>query len=526
MKPLDRTALDNNSSPVKQPSSHLRLIKNALANLVRGGASGLAAVILPPFLVHHLPRASYSIWVLILQLSAYVGLLDFGIQTAVGRFVAHTSELNQLEQRNRIVSSAVGMLAVSALIASVGVGLASWQLPHLFRDMPLYLQHSAKLALLIVGVSTALALPASALMGVFVGFERYEVPAAVAAVNKLLTAFLLIYIVRHTSSLITMAWIVALVNAGTMFLQGVLFHIAAATVQLGSRWISKSAIREIVSYCVSLTIWSIMMLMISGLDTVIVGVLDFRRVAPYALAASLLTFVMGLQNALFSVMIPRAAILGARGDSDSLGKLLLKSSRYGMLLLLLTGLPLIVFGKQILTIWVGPAFAGETLLILQVLVIGNIVRLSALPYSLLLIGTGQQKLVTVGPIMEGISNLTVSLWAGYHFGAIGVALGTLVGAIVGVTAHIVYNMPRTSAIHIVRKQYLSEGLMRPVLSFMPIWGILLPLVLSSRFSTSILLEVSLPIVLVTFALLWRYGLVGTERASILFQLHRQAVSKT
>ncbi len=522
MKPLHSVGDTIEKVSDNQASSHFRLVKNAVANLVRGGAAGLAAIILPPFLVHHLPRASYSVWVLILQLSAYVGLLDFGIQTAVGRFVAHTTELNQLDQRNRIVSSAVGMLIGSAAAACFGIMLAAWQLPHLFHDMPVELQNSARTALLIVGISTALSLPASALMGAFVGFERYEVPAAVAACNKLFSAFLLIFTVRYTSSLVAMAWVFGFVNFVTMILQIGLFRIAVSTVQLGIRWLSKSASKEIIDYCVSLTIWSVIMLLISGLDTVIVGVLDFRRVAPYTLAVSLLTFVMGIQNAVFSVMIPRAAILGARGDSNSLGRLLLKSSRYGMLLLLLTGLPLIIFGRQILTIWVGQVFAGETLLILQVLIVANIVRLSSLPYSLLLIGTGQQKLVTVSPIIEGISNLAVSITCGYIFGAVGVAFGTLVGAIFGVLANVIYNIPRTTAIQIARKQYLSEGLLRPLLSLAPIWAVLLPIALISKISNIVLLEITLPLLVVTSAMLWQYGLIGNERASILAQLHRHA----
>ncbi len=521
MKLLDRAQDEVESVVEHQPSSRLRLIKNALANLIRGGASGLAAIILPPFLVHHMPRASYSVWVLILQLSAYVGLLDFGIQTAVGRFVAHTTELNQIDQRNRIVSSAAGMLTVSALVAAVGIAAASWQFPHLFRDMPAALEHSAKFALLIVGISTAAALPASALMGVFVGFERYEVPAAVSAIGKLVNAFVLIALVRHTSSLMTLAWGTAAVNAVTMVVQWFLFRTAASHVELRTRWISRSASKEIIDYCVSLTIWSVIMLMISGLDTVIVGIVDFRRVAPYTLAVSLLTFVMGLQNALFSVMVPRAAVLGARGDAEALGSLLLKSSRYGMLLLLLTGLPLIVFGKQILNMWVGPAFAGETLWILQVLVFANIVRLSSLPYSLILIGTGQQKLVTISPAMEGLTNLIVSIIAGYRYGAVGVAFGTLVGAVVGILANLIYNMPRTSAIRIVRKQFLNESLLRPILSFAPIWAVVLPVGFSSNLPTAALLELAIPMAFATLALLWRYGLIGSERASILAQFHKQ-----
>ena len=52
--------------------------------MVRVMLSFLVSLVLPPFLVHRMAPTEYSAWVLILQLSAYVYLLDFGLQTAIG----------------------------------------------------------------------------------------------------------------------------------------------------------------------------------------------------------------------------------------------------------------------------------------------------------------------------------------------------------------------------------------------------------------------------------------------------------
>ena len=63
------------------------LLKNAMANVVRGSAAALVAILLPPFLTRLMSSEAYGAWSLVLQLSAFVGYLDFGIQTAIGRFV-------------------------------------------------------------------------------------------------------------------------------------------------------------------------------------------------------------------------------------------------------------------------------------------------------------------------------------------------------------------------------------------------------------------------------------------------------
>src|SRR5207244_4520329 len=107
-----------------------------------------------------------------------------------------------------------------------------------------------------------------------------------------------------------------------------------------------------------------------------------------------------------------SAVLNARGDAQKLGALLVSSTRYGMFILLAMALPLMLAGKWILHLWVGPAYAAGGLAIMQVLVLANVVRLSALPYATLLLGTGQQKKVILSPLAEGVTNLVASIAGG------------------------------------------------------------------------------------------------------------------
>ena len=64
------------------------LSTNIAASLLRVAAISLVALVLPSYLVHHLPVETYAAWILILQLGAYVSYLDLGIQTGISKFVA------------------------------------------------------------------------------------------------------------------------------------------------------------------------------------------------------------------------------------------------------------------------------------------------------------------------------------------------------------------------------------------------------------------------------------------------------
>jgi len=492
----------------------LVLLKNAAANVVRGGAAAFVAVFLPPFLTRLMPSDAFGAWSLVLQLSAFVGYLDFGIQTAVGRFVAHSNEKCDAELRDRIVSTSFAALtAAGALAIGASAGIVAL-LPHIFRQMPAVLIGDVRVAFLLVAVSLAVGLPASVFNGIFVGLQRNEVPAAVVGASRIVGAICLILVVRQGGTLVAMGTTVATVNLATYGVQYWLYRRLGGSTRLSRKLVSITTGRELSSYCLSLTVWSFATLLVLGLDVTLVGFFDFRSVAYYAVAATVITFILGLQNAIFGALLPVAAVLDARGNTSELGAILVSTTRYGMFLLLASGVPLLLAAGPVLSAWVGPEYAIHASVILRVLVIANIIRLSAVPYANLLVGTGQQRLVTISPLVEGFSNLVVSVILGALWGAVGVAVGTVVGSAVGILCNFLYNMPRSSRIAATRFDYLVNGYLRPLVCVSPFF-----LVYVLREGFSVLAAVTetrfmLLALMVSLVGIWTVGLVADERRRI------------
>lgn len=487
----------------------LRILKNAGANVARGVAAALVAVVLPPVLTRSLSPAAYGAWALVLQLSAYIVYLDFGIQTAVGRFVAYGQERSDRGYCDRMVSTAVAALAVAGLLGLTAAALAAFLLPRLFHQMPAALLAPARAAVVLVAGSLALGLPFAAFNGVFVGLHRYDIPALTVGGSRILSAVFLVLVVRRGGSLLEMGIAVAVVNLISYALQYGLVRKLAVGIRLRLSSITRDAWRELFHYCFSLSIWSFSGLLVAGVDLVLVGFFQYQEVAYYAVASTLVLFLAGLQSAIFNALLSPAAALHARGSSSALGRMLVTSTRYGTFLLLLTGIPLLLWAPGILRVWVGPLYAAHGALYLRILVIANMIRLSATPYSVLLMGTAQQKLAIGSPVLEGVTNLVVSLIGGYWFGAVGIAVGTLVGAIVGVLVHFVRNLQRTTEIRISTREFLRDGLMRPVVCVVPLLACAAWLAAASKSLLSVM--VLLSAFLLTGLLAWRCGVLESER---------------
>ena len=445
-----------------------RLAKNAAANLIRGGTAGVVSIFLPAILVRHISQIEYSVWILVLQVAAYSSYLDFGLQTAVGRYIAIANEKHDPHQRDSVFSTALVGLSIASVIAIAALIAVACTAGMLFPKVPVTLLPSMRAALLIVGFSIALGLPSSAWSGVFIGIQRNELIAAVIGGSRLISAFALVLASIHGASLVAMAIVVASLNLVSYVLLCVLVrHFSEVTFQFAL--VQRSVARDLFGYCFSLVIWSFSTLLVTGLDLLFVGRFELGALIPYALATSLVTFIAGVQSAIFGAMMPHAAVLHARSDSALLGKLVISTTRLGVVLLVLTGLPLLIYASPLFRIWVGQQYAVEGHRILIVLMVANIIRLAGMPYSVVLVASAQQKLVILSPLMEGLTNVVASIVLGMRFGAIGVAAGTLIGGVVGMLGHIVYNMPRTrKEVAFSVRTFLFSAVGLPVLTATPL----------------------------------------------------------
>src|SRR3569833_2357676 len=164
-----------------ESTSHRRkVLQGSASNIGRVVLAMSIALVLPPLMVHRLAPAEYSAWVLILQCAAYVNLLELGLQTAVGKFVAQYDTVGDLESTGRTLSSSVVLLCASAAVGILGVGALAWKAGGLFHGTPPNLITPLRYGILIVGVSTGVALPFSPFMAAFTGLQRYGIPTVIS----------------------------------------------------------------------------------------------------------------------------------------------------------------------------------------------------------------------------------------------------------------------------------------------------------------------------------------------------------
>jgi O-antigen/teichoic acid export membrane protein len=508
------TPTPSGEGPAKPAGVAKTISRNIAISLARVVFNSLVALLLPAYLVHHLPVATYSAWVLILQLGAFVSFLDLGIQTGVAKFVAEHDARGDVVEAGSHASAGFVMMTLASFLGLSLTAILAWQVPKLFHNMPEALYRDVRISVLLVGASLSFTLLCSVFSAVFVGVQQYGVPTAITVLNRSLYTLTVCIVVHYHRSLIAMGSAVALVNVSTGLLQVLAWRRKLSRILISPIGVDRKILKQMCGYCLALAVWSAAMLCISGLDVTIVGHYDFKETAYYSLATLPTNLIISIISSAFGPFLPAASALSTQRTAAAMGNILFRVTRYSTILILLIGLPLVVGAYPILHLWVGRAYALHSVKYLQILVLATMLRNLCMPYATIVMATGKQRLATASAIAEAIVNLGSSVYLARSFGAIGVAAGTLLGAFVSVGMHFTFSMHYTySTILISRIRLFVGALLRPALIAIP--SLLLVPLWRDPFGQPISLSVWLFWAAATLLTAWYATLKTDERASLL-----------
>jgi len=422
-------------------------LKNAVANVIGGAGSALFNLLLPALVVRHLGKLEFSIWSLALQILIYLQIFGFGLQTAMTKFIAHGYELNDLEDQRKTLKAGLVIVSSFVLLAVVAViGLVIFY-PLLFKNIPIELVSEFRICILLLGISAAWQLFALIPMGVFVGLHRNIIPVAGQLFIRMLSLLALWLVLKQGAGLVSLSLTMALCSALIVPINFLAIRRWASSLTTALAPLDKSRFKELLAYCGNLAVWNIAMLLVNGLSIMIVGYFDFKNVAFYSLAATIITIMVGVQQAIISPLLPAGAKLNAREETrHELAGLMIKATRICIAGLIISVLLLKFFGMIFLKTWLGNGYSSEVLELLLILSIANMIRNIALPYSMLLLAVNMQKQVRLTVVVEGVATLMASIALAYQYGALGVAYGALLGSVSGFFCNYAFNFYRTRLI--------------------------------------------------------------------------------
>lgn len=404
---------------------HRGVYKNILANSLGLLATALVGFFLTPFILHRLGNVGFGLWVLASTFTGYYGLLDFGIRSALTRYVARFAATEDWDNVGRVVSTALFTYSVICLVILLLSGGIAWYFASLFRVSPEWVR-TGKLVVLIFGAGTALGVPMGVFAGVLEGLQRFTWIGGVQVMSALLRAVLVVIALGWGRGLLALACIsVGTTLLGYLIYMLVVFRLCPQ-LRLRRTDVQKSTVHLLAGFGLVASWIAIAQQLRFQTDALVIGTfLTVQAISFFSIGAKLVSYATEAVQTMAQVFTPMSSHFDASGDLEQLRRILIVGNRYSSLLIFPMSAVLLVLGKSIIRVWVGPAYLSSYA-VLAILTVPTALYLAQAASTKVLYGMAHHSVLAQVLFLEGVSNLVLSIILLKWYGINGVALGTAI----------------------------------------------------------------------------------------------------
>jgi O-antigen/teichoic acid export membrane protein len=400
------------------------MTRSIFSNWVGLVVMAVCTAVLTPVMIHHLGAIDYGVWVFVGSVLDYYGLLDVGMRAAMFRYVGKYRGSNAREQVDRTFSSALCVVIVAGVvICAFSIGLACY-LPRVMNLRGTSPQVFSWL-LLLLGCSVGINCPIRMLATYISAHQRWDLYNAAGIASTLTRCVAIVVALEMGCGLLAVA-ITTLVVSILSLGQHIFFvRLADSQVRLSKNLITAMRIRELFGFSVKSLLVSVGDYLRFYSDSAVIAlVLNVALVAPFSVVTRLIECFKSVVIAAGGPVFGSMTELDGGSRQQEQQELLFRSTRLLALLSILGGVLLLIDGRALLRIWVGPEFLSAYPL-LAILAVGYTINLVLHPMLLIVVARGQHGGLGAWTIAEGIVNIGLSVLLGKAYGLLGIAIGTV-----------------------------------------------------------------------------------------------------
>jgi O-antigen/teichoic acid export membrane protein len=399
------------------------IARNAASSYGMRLLRGLSVLLITPYLFRKLGTGGFGTWAVMFTVATVINLLEYGVSAGVTKFVAQFHARGERRRLEDTVSGAIVVLGavgvIAALIATaIGVFASGLAAPG-ERD-------AFETGMLVLAGATVLYFPTVAYGAALTGYQRYELFNACQAAIVVTFALGTVVAIESGAGIVglSVAYGASLIFGGIGYV--LLLRRVDPELSLQPHRPTREALRRVAGFGTFTLLADSMVFIGQRMDTIVIAaVRGAATAAPFAAAIRLAGAVQSLTFPFITLLMPMASDLHSRGRHAEVISRLTIATRVAIQLTFPTAVAFSIFATDIADIWVGPDAPDITADIIAVLMAVQVLTMSAFPAEKILVGIGRVKVVAMLAVIEGVSNIAISIALVSAYGAIGAAIGTL-----------------------------------------------------------------------------------------------------
>jgi len=377
-----------------------------------------------PFLVGELGERWYGIWVAVGSLVGSYYLIDFGLATAVQRFVTLSVSRNDPAGTNQVINTALRVYLVLSLVLVVITAVLVLLVPWIMED-PGDVQ-TVRHVLGIVGITLAVGFPFKAFAGIGQAHNRYDLLTVISITKLVLQVSGTVGVVLAGFGVLGVAYVGLAADLVTDVLLVMLVRYLFPQMKISRKFFRPNMVKALFSYSSWSFVTQIANQIRLRIDGLVVGaLLNATAVTHYFVGARLAELASNLLYQATNIVTPILTRYHAEGRQSEMQEAIAFLTRLNIVAGIFVSGSLFALGAPFISTWMGDEFWDATP-VLYALTIAMTAGFIVNPIDNLLYAVAKHRVLALINVGDAVANLTLSLLLGRWLGIWGVALGTLV----------------------------------------------------------------------------------------------------
>lgn len=394
----------------------------------------IVAVVYTPVLTRSLGQSEYGLYSMISSIISYLTVLDLGFGNAIIIYTTKYRAKNQKDEEEKLHGMFLKIYTFIGIVAGILGGILYFNVSNIFgNSMTIEEINKAKKLMIILTFNLVVTFPLSVFTSIITAYEKFIFSKLINIIRIILTPIIMIPLLLNGFKSISLVIVITVLNISTLLIN-MIYCFRNLKIKIKFEKIDFKLLREIFAYSFFIFLNTIIDKINWSVDQFVLGAVNGTiEVAIYSLAAQINTLYLNFSTAISGIMLPKVTKMITNGEKKSeINKLFIKVGRLQFLLLSLIITGFIIFGRQFMILWGGKEYekAYEVACILIIPV--TIPLIQNLGISIL---QAQNKHRFRTLVLFGIAllNVAISIPLAKMYGAIGSAIGTSLGIIIGPT---------------------------------------------------------------------------------------------
>lgn len=365
---VDESSPDSNQTGEKWAE---RFFVNVLWNWIGVVASFFTGFFLSPYIIRKLGDQRYGIWALAFAFIDYYTLFDFGFKTAIVNLISRFRSQNAEDQINEVINTALFYFIGLGMLIFALTWFSAPQLHNFFKISPAY-QPEFVVLVRIIAVGWSMAISLSVFQGAIEGFQLFKTANHIWILSLIVRSGGCAIMVFLGHGLIAMGMMVTIAQLMAFSLTFLAVRRAFPAMRLRVGLARIAMWKRIAGYGVHAFVAYLGTTLLTQGPPILIG--HFRSeafVGYYTLPSRLLQYMVELVTRIGNVTMPNTAELAAKGHKREIMLLGTYLNRYCLALFLPLSIFLLLYGRQLVRVWVGASFAENAAPLLPVFVLST-----------------------------------------------------------------------------------------------------------------------------------------------------------